>query len=171
MHMLRVCGCVAHAQGPHLHNNWTGAIHESFLREILVLYRNAKVFSLKSFPLYGTSLNAHTTITILTSLTSPLPPLLLLPLLLPESGCDHWQLKSGCDHWLPESGCNHWSPEPGCHRKSLCGWSSFSSCYVNRCGSNRIVRDTRNPVVIALMFTCCICTFIMWAVFAVLTGS
>ena len=25
MRTLRVCGCVAHAQGPHLHNNWTGA--------------------------------------------------------------------------------------------------------------------------------------------------
>ena len=31
----------------------TGAICESFLCEILVLDRNAKVFSLKSFPLYG----------------------------------------------------------------------------------------------------------------------
>ena len=39
--------CVAHARRPHLHNNWTGpagAISEGFLREILVLYRNANVF-------------------------------------------------------------------------------------------------------------------------------
>ena len=50
---LGVCGCVAHARGPHLHNNWTGAIRKSFIREILVLYRNAKVFSLESFPLYS----------------------------------------------------------------------------------------------------------------------
>ena len=47
------CMCVAHARGPHLHNNWTGATRESFLREIVALYRNAKVFSLESFPLYG----------------------------------------------------------------------------------------------------------------------
>ena len=53
MRMLCVCGCVTHVQGPHLLNNWTGAIRESFLREILVLYRNANVFSLKSLPLYG----------------------------------------------------------------------------------------------------------------------
>ena len=38
----------------HLRNNWTRGIHKSFLREILVLYRNAKVFSLESYPLYGT---------------------------------------------------------------------------------------------------------------------
>ena len=38
---------------PHLHNNWPGAICERLLREILVFYQNAKVFSLESFPLYG----------------------------------------------------------------------------------------------------------------------
>ena len=31
------------------------AISESFLCEILVLYRNAKLFSLEIFPLYGTT--------------------------------------------------------------------------------------------------------------------
>ena len=30
---------------PHLHNNWPGAICESFLLENLVFYQNAKVFS------------------------------------------------------------------------------------------------------------------------------
>ena len=53
MCMLRVCGCFAHVRGPHLYNNWTGAIRESFLSEIFVLYRNTNVFSLKIFPLYG----------------------------------------------------------------------------------------------------------------------
>ena len=38
---------------PHLHNNWIGAIRESFLREILVLCRNAEVLSLENVPLYG----------------------------------------------------------------------------------------------------------------------
>ena len=60
MRTLRVCGCVAHARGPHLHKNWTGAIHERFLREILVLYRNTKVFSLESFLLYGITHSLNT---------------------------------------------------------------------------------------------------------------
>ena len=46
MRTLHVCGCVAHARGPHLHNNWTGAICESFLCKILVLYRKRESFSL-----------------------------------------------------------------------------------------------------------------------------
>ena len=33
--------------------DWFQAIHESFLREILTSYESAKVFSLKSLPLYG----------------------------------------------------------------------------------------------------------------------
>ena len=32
---------------------------ESFLREMLLSYRSAKVFSLENFPLYGTSQNCH----------------------------------------------------------------------------------------------------------------
>ena len=42
MDTLRACGYVAHARGSHLHNNWTGAIRERFLREILNLYRNSR---------------------------------------------------------------------------------------------------------------------------------
>ena len=42
------CACIAHAREPHLHNTWTGAI-----REILVLYRNAKVLSLNIFRYTG----------------------------------------------------------------------------------------------------------------------
>ena len=42
------------------HTHMIIAIHESFLREILVLYRNAKVFSLESFPLNGSrNWNCH----------------------------------------------------------------------------------------------------------------
>ena len=51
MRTLRVCGYIAYARGPHLHvhvhNNLTGVVCESFLREILILYRNTNVFSLK----------------------------------------------------------------------------------------------------------------------------
>ena len=49
MHTLHVCGYVAHARGPHLHNNWTRATRKSFLREILVLYQTAKFSPPKGF--------------------------------------------------------------------------------------------------------------------------
>ena len=38
---------------PPMIGTWFQAIRESFLREILTSYRSAKVFSLKSLPLYG----------------------------------------------------------------------------------------------------------------------
>ena len=42
----------------HTHTNWwRQAIHESFLREFLVLQQFVKVFSLKSFSLYGIAHN------------------------------------------------------------------------------------------------------------------
>ena len=35
MRKLCVCGCIAHARGPHLHNKWNGANRETFLHKIL----------------------------------------------------------------------------------------------------------------------------------------
>ena len=44
MCMLCVCWCIAHARGPHLHNNWIGAIRESYLREILLFVLKREIF-------------------------------------------------------------------------------------------------------------------------------
>ena len=46
---------------------WIGAIRESFLCKILVLYQNENVFSLKGFPLYGIPL-PHMTPFVLSSI-------------------------------------------------------------------------------------------------------
>ena len=47
--VLCVCWCVAHVRGPHLHNNWTGAIRESFLCEIIVFVPKHESFLPRKF--------------------------------------------------------------------------------------------------------------------------
>ena len=61
MRTLRVRGCVAHARRPHLHvnNNWSGAIRERFLSEILpkresFLPRNFSAIGIPFFYFYVT---------------------------------------------------------------------------------------------------------------------